>query len=122
MLVPLGKDFTDIPSKVTIPASPVVNGIYEIPANFTTIEDDGINEFKQSFILVAEIGDEVPDHFVCFQRLFIVCRGRVGATEIRIVDNDGEYFCQQQDIIISLQFLSAMYCSTLLDPCECVMR
>ena len=80
-----------------------MNGIFEIPANFTNIADE------QCFILVAEIGSDVPDSFVCFQRLTPGCLGRVGATEIKIMDNDGEYFCQQQNIIISLQFLSAVF-------------
>ena len=40
MLVPLGKEFTDDPSVVTILASPDVNGVFEIPANITRIEDD----------------------------------------------------------------------------------
>ena len=78
VLVPLGKDFTDDSSVVTIPASPDVNGEFEIPANFTTIIDDEIDEFEQSFILVAEIGSEVPDSFVCFQRQAVGtgCMGR----------------------------------------------
>ena len=117
MLVSLGKDFTDDPSVVTIPASPDQSGVFEIPANFTTIDDDEIDEFDQSFILVAEIGDDVPDSFVCFQRQAIGdtgCLGRAGATEIRIVDNDGE---QQQNTTITLPFFNrCVYFSAILTP------
>ena len=95
MLVPLGKDFTDDPIVVEIPASPDANGVFEIPASVTDIIDDEVDEFEQSFILVAEIGSDVPESFVCFQRQAVGdtrCLGRAGATEIKIVDNDGEYF------------------------------
>ena len=108
LLVPLGKDFTDNPSVVTIPASPDRSGVFEIPANFTTIEDDEIDEFDQSFILVAEIGSDVPDSFVCFQRQAIGdtgCRGRAGATEIRIVDNDGEYLNNRTSLLLHFSLL-----------------
>ena len=100
-----------------------MNGVFEIPAGATAIIDDEIDEFEQSFILVAEIGGDVPESFVCFQRQAVGdtgCRGRAGATEIKIVDNDGEYFCQQQDIIITLQHtfhLLCINCSAILDPC-----
>ena len=70
-----------------------MNGVFEIPASVTTIVDDEIDEFEQSFILVAEIGGDVPEIFVCFQRQAVGdtgCFGRSGATEIKIVDNDGE--------------------------------
>lgn len=52
--------------------------------------DDNINEIEQSFALVAHLGDDVPDRFVCFQRQVgdEECLGRMGATEIRITDND----------------------------------
>ena len=54
--------------------------------------DDEIDEIEQSFTLVAEIGDDVPDSFACFQRHVgdTDCFGRTGATEIRIMDNDGK--------------------------------
>ena len=66
--------------------------MFEIPSSVTDIIDDEIDEFDQSFILVAEIGSDVPDSFVCFQRQAVGtgCMGRAGATEIRIGDNDGE--------------------------------
>ena len=103
MLVPLGKDFTDVLSVVIIPASPDVNGVFEIPANVTTITDDEIDEFQQSFILVAEIGSEVPVSFVCFQRQAsgdTGCRGRAGATEIKILDNDGEFVNNRISLLV----------------------
>ena len=103
MLVPLGKDFTDVLSVVIIPASPDVNGVFEIPANVTTITDDEIDEFQQSFILVAEIGGEVPESFVCFQRQAsgdTGCRGRAGATEIKILDNDGEFVNNRISLLV----------------------
>ena len=124
MLVSLGKDFTDDPSIVTIPASPDRSGVFEIPSSVTHIIDDEIDEFDQSFILVAEIGSDVPDSFVCFQRQAIGdtgCRGRAGATEIRIVDDDGKCFCQQRNIII-LHYNTLFICHVLLcnfNPSEC---
>ena len=53
--------------------------------------DDDVNEIEQSFALVAVLGDDVPDNFACFQRQVgdTECFGRTGATEIKIVDNDG---------------------------------
>ena len=85
MFVPLGKDFTDDPIAFEIPASPDENGVFEIPSS---IIDDEIDEFEQSFILVAEIGSDVPDSFVCFQRQATGdtdCLGRrAGSTEIKL--------------------------------------
>ena len=61
---------------------------------FFTIEDDDIDEDEQSFAIVAEIGPDVPDNISCFQTGLRdeECRGRRGATEIRIADNDRELF------------------------------
>ena len=52
--------------------------------------DDNINEIDQSFALVAKIGPDVPDGISCFQTQVgeSLCNGRVGATEIKITDND----------------------------------
>ena len=49
-----------------------------------------MNEVEQSFVLIARLGDDVPDRFACFQRQVgdTGCFGRIGATEIKIVDND----------------------------------
>ena len=103
MLVPLGKDFTDDPIEFEIPASPDKIGVFEIPSSVTDIIDDEIDEFEQSFILVAELGDDVPEKFVCFQRQatgVTDCLGRSGATEIKIVDNDGEFVSNRTSLLL----------------------
>ena len=108
MLVPLGQDFTDDPITFEIPASPDENGVFQIPSSVTDIIDDEIDEFDQSFILVAEIGSDVPDSFVCFQRQAIgdnICQGRAGATEIKIVDNDGEYLNNRTSLLLHFSLL-----------------
>ena len=66
-------------------------GVFEIELENITHDDD-IDEIEQSFALVAEIGDDVPDSFACFQGQVgdRACLGRTGATEIRIMDNDGK--------------------------------
>ena len=56
------------------------------------IIDDSVNENMESFALVAEV--ELPDNeTVCFKRSVsdTMCHGRVGATQINVIDNDGEY-------------------------------
>ena len=63
-----------------------------------------MNEIKQSFALVAVLGDDVPDRFACFQKQFgdTDCFGRTGATSITIVDNDGMFsviFCYRKKLI-----------------------
>ena len=59
---------------------------------FQTIEifEDNINEIEQRFVLVGELGPEVPENFTCFRVTFgeEECRGRKGTTGIRIRDND----------------------------------
>ena len=72
--------------------------VKEIPPSTTSrvlsqdirINDDDINEVEQRFALVAELGPQIPDDFACFHVTFgeAECRGRVGATGIRIRDND----------------------------------
>ena len=66
-------------------------GVFEIELENITHDDD-IDEIEQSFALVAEIGGDVPDSFACFQRHVgdTECLGRTGATEIKIMDNDGK--------------------------------
>ena len=78
--------------------------MFEIPSSVIDIIDDEIDEFDQIFILVAEIGSDVPDSFVCFQRLDI-CMGRAGATEIRIGDNDGEYLNNRTSLSLHFSLL-----------------
>ena len=93
-----GVDFVSTPFQMTInateknPPGPIFEDIQQddpVP-RFMVIDDD-VNEIEQSFALVAVLGDDVLDDFACFQRLVgdIECFGRTGATEIRIVDNDG---------------------------------
>ena len=77
---------------ITIPAG---RRTYEIPT-FFTINDDDIDEYGESFAILAEIGSDVPDGVSCFQTHVgpEYCFGRQGATEIRIWDNDRKLFCQ----------------------------
>ena len=89
----LDEDFFNDPFTITISATeqnPGGTSIYAIPANLHTVFDDNINEADQNFALVAELGNDVPDNFTCFRRYFgdPECRGRRGAVDITIVDND----------------------------------
>ena len=54
--------------------------------------NDEVAEIVQSFALVGELGDDVPEDFACFQRTQNdrECFGRTGATTIKIEDNDGK--------------------------------
>ena len=99
----VGEDFTDTCTQVTVPAATTPGPqTFDIEQFFNVIDDD-INEFEQSFALVAEIGDDVTATcFVegvgmtecsCFQTVIgeTDCSGKIGATEIRIIDNDRKY-------------------------------
>jgi hypothetical protein len=83
-----GVDFSSVAMTFTVP--PNVDE-FVIP-NFFTVVDDDINEIDQSFALVAELGPDVPDDFACFQirdgDTECFGTGRLGATEIKIIDND----------------------------------
>ena len=85
-----GADFVNTTFTYTVQGNNTELGIIRIVLNKITYDDD-IDEFEQSFALVAEIGDDVPDSFACFQRYVgeTDCLNRTGATEIRIMDNDG---------------------------------
>ena len=63
--------------------------------------DDGVNEIEQRFALVVELVD-VPDEFACFQRQVgdTECLGRTGATQIKILDNDGTYLYVNECLIL----------------------
>ena len=52
--------------------------LYTIPVNILTIIDDDIYEVDQSFALVAQLADDVPDNVACFQRQLgeSECHGR----------------------------------------------
>ena len=64
----------------------------ELPGNFKAVEDE-INEDDQSFALVAVVRDVPDDYPVCFQTgpNCVECHGRIGATEIQILDNDRKF-------------------------------
>ena len=89
VLFSLGDDFTNEPLTITIPAN---RRSYTIE-QFFNISDDNIDENEQSFAIVAEIGPDVPDGVSCFQtgEGGTRCFGRLGATEIRITDNDRRF-------------------------------
>ena len=80
---------------ITIPATEdKFNGIFTVPddESFTVTDDGDRSEIQESFALVTQLGDDVPDSFTCFQRVVddMECFGKAGVTEIIIVDhNDG---------------------------------
>ena len=81
-------DFSDDAIVVVVPAGTVRFSIPE----FFTIVDDNINEPVQSFAIVAEIGEDVPENISCFKtKISPHCYGRQGATEIVIGDNERKY-------------------------------
>ena len=82
-------DFTNVSLTIEVPAARTV---FEVP-HFFQVTDDDINEYEQSFAIVAELGPDVTDtpfNFGCFQLQVgeTECFGRRGVTEIRITDND----------------------------------
>ena len=81
-----GSDFTTQSITVTVPANSESFTISEI---IPTVDDD-LDEDTQSFAVVAEIGQDVPEGISCFQSGTgeSGCHGRKGATEIIIFDND----------------------------------
>ena len=101
---PPDPDFSDIPINIIVPADRTT---FEIPT-FFTINDDNIDEYDQSFAIVAEIGRDVPENISCFQTYVghTECFGRLGATEIRITDNDCKFL---SSLYPALRFLSNRY-------------
>ena len=80
-----GDDFTDEPKAVTVPANLQRYTIEQV----LDIVDDNIDEDRQSFAIVAEIGPDVPDGVSCFKIAEEAdCFGRRGAIRIKILDND----------------------------------
>ena len=71
---------------------------FVVPQLFN-ITDDDINEVVQSFVLVGEIGADVPESFTCFQReegetgcnANMEPTARFGATKVSINDDDGRF-------------------------------
>ena len=87
-----GVDFSSMAMTFTVPQNA---DSFDISNSFTVADDD-INEIDQSFALVAELGPEVPDDLACFQiragDTECFGTGRLGATEIKITDNDGRLY------------------------------
>ena len=81
-----GDDFTDEPLTITVPANRQRYTIQQ----FLNAVDDNIDEDRQNFAIVAEIGPDVPDRVSCFKIAEgeTACFGRRGAIQIRIIDND----------------------------------
>ena len=93
-----GADFSSAGFYVPIPPNENGTGTsdFVIPQNLI-ITDDEIDEVVQIFVLVGEIGADVPESFTCFQRakgetgcnVTMEPTARFGATRIQINDNDG---------------------------------
>ena len=82
-----GADFTNMTFNFNI----LGNDSYSIKITLDSLtSDDNIDEITQSFALIAQLHEDVPDNFACFQRYVgdSECFGRTGATEIIIYDND----------------------------------
>ena len=108
----LGDDFSQNGTIVTVPENSQEFQILQ----FFTIVDDDIDENEQSFVIVAEIGNDVPDKFAtraetgfetsesisCFQLGVggTECFGRHGATQIRIDDDDRKF----SHLLIAIKF------------------
>ena len=99
--MPTGSDFTAASITLEVPAATDDRTQGFVLPNFFQVIDDDIEEYEQSFAIVAELGPDVPDtpfNFSCFQLQAgeTECFGRRGATQIRITDNDRK--------LIELQF------------------
>ena len=83
----LDADFSENEILIVVPAGSQKHYITQ----FFTIVEDNIDEPEQSFAIVAEIGDDVPESISCFKVTggSTDCNGRRGATEIII--NDRKY-------------------------------
>ena len=80
---------------ITVTIPPTENNTttgYQLPPAFHII-NEAVNENQEIFALVAEVGPDTPDRMVCFQRRLgdTTCHGRLGATQIEIIDNDGRW-------------------------------
>ena len=112
-------DFSDQPITVEVPANG--GGIFTL-SEFFTIVDDNVDEYHQSFAIVAEIGPDVPDIISCF-RLYVwetECHGRGGATEIRINDNDCELWVVRCFSALHSACMRSEGCSIYLAVCPSV--
>ena len=78
------------------------------------VTDDNIDEVVQSFVLVAEIGADVPEDYTCFQRegsetgcnANMESYARFGATKISINDDDDGRF----DLLVTCNLHFARLC------------
>ena len=96
----VGVDFSNASFVVTVPPNEDSTELsdFVIPQQFNIIDDE-LDEIVQSFVLVGEIGADVPERFTCFQKGEgeIGCNvnreptARFGATRIHINDNDGKF-------------------------------
>ena len=93
-----GSDFTNESFDVEIPANEdnTEPSDFVIPQRFNVIDDD-INEVMQSFVLVAEIGADVPESLTCFQgaleSFMPVTEVSDGCTRVRREEKGGETGC-----------------------------
>lgn len=91
--------------------------MFEVMPNFSFVIDDNVVERTEVFALVAQLGDDVPDSFACFQLYLgsLDCTGRTGAAQIEIMDNDGMFVIEKgllnyisdiclRDMVFSLWF------------------
>ena len=85
----VGSDFTNFSKIITVPAGSTTLTITHL---FEVIDDD-IVEIEQVFVVIAMIQNDVPNGTSCFQLTSdgTRCFGRIGATLIRINDNDGKF-------------------------------
>ena len=92
-----GKDFMQKIVSITILPTmkqPTPTSTYDIDDILFDIVEDNINEYTQSFVLLASITLEAELKMtkVCFQESMMGnnCSG-IGSVEIRILDNDRKY-------------------------------
>lgn len=87
-LYPLDDDFNTTRFEFPISAHTTV---LTLPEYVINVADDEINEREEVFVLVAEIGSDVPNESACFQERHgtdCTADGRRGVATIRIIDND----------------------------------
>ena len=98
----VGTDFIDTTFSFKVEGASTGTGVLLITLENITIDDD-VNEIQQTFVLVAEIGYDVPNSFTCFQIQVgdadCLRSRRTGTTEIRIIDNDRKYIHCLQELI-----------------------
>ena len=113
-LLLLGADFSEQCTDIIVPAAETAGSQTYTIEKFFTVVDDDLHENEQSFVLIAELGDDIPSN--CFVEMVGLsdCRcfqtqvgetecfgdGRSGATKIRITDNDcKKYYVMNLEVI-----------------------